>query len=591
MKKPLMAAVLAAALTISGSGPQVMATGTEQSAQPVLTPAQTLALVLADDNEYLELSNQLAVQTKDYKQAVSDAGGSDEEEYLWSVLARVTLSQEESLSEYYSAVTLPVLLEAGMQVTQAQMNSREYELESEITGLYIQITTCQERISTQEELLKEKETSLTKKKALVKSGQADSSEAEALSEEAEALSESLEKDKSALEAAIEKLSEYMGEEIKEDALTVEINVEETDWDHALEELTGWAINNDEAYLSAWEVSLEVLLSLWTDYTVLNEEYAIPDSIFEYIVSAGGGEAIDTDAFYEEYTLYWQERTAALENLALTQTEDPSDPEDTSGSGDASDPGETEAAEETAQTEEEASIPQTEEEDIYALYDAVLEYQNTVLELENQALAVTESVEEAYNDLLSLRDTYTELQEQLQELQSNQKLYRVRYRMGELSKEDYESLTEEQNTLQLDILDAESQYLQAYVSLNSVTNGGLSALLAGELEAAPSQEEDTIAQAEVVLSIRAYPGEQKFSLNVTVEEEYADEIASFELWNGEVLVGSRTEVDETLFAASLNSTEELEIRFYDQAGGLLGAFEVDPSVPVSVLGVKTGYEMK
>ncbi|MCD8130247.1 MAG: TolC family protein [Lachnospiraceae bacterium] len=618
MKIRLTAAALAAVLVTAGAGIQTQAVSADlsagQSGEENLTLESSLELALASDAEYITLTNELAVQRKNLRQAVIAAGGSDEEDEAWSALLEVTLSEGDGLAEYYSVMTQPTLLGAEVSLTEAKLNSRKVELESEIANLYIQMITCQERISVQEELLEEKNTSLTKTKALVKSGQEEASLQESLEDEVDALKESLEEDRDALKTVMEELSSLIGEELAEDTVFDDAEVDDTLWEGHLEELTDWAVQKDEGCLSAWKDCLEALLEMWTDYTVLNEEYPIPDSIFEYIVSAAAGESIDTEAFYEEYTAYWEERQAALEAAkALNDSEGTAD--ETAGDETAAQTGEenqeSESAEETAEetqasengdqtggtaqtTEEDApEEEETEEEDAYAFHDAILEYQNRVLEMNTQVQEVTKNVEEAYDSLMSLRDTYLSLQEEQEELQGNQKLYRVRYRLGELSKEEYQSLTEEMETLRLDILEAGKEYRQAYYSLNSVTGGGLSAIASGGLLVEETGEEtaDEIEKAGIVVLVRAYPGEQTFSLEVSVPEEYAEDIVSFELWNGDTRIGSRTGTDEVLAADSLSDISELQVRFYDAAGGELGAYEIDTAVPVTVLTVKTAVEMK
>ncbi|MCD7738836.1 MAG: TolC family protein [Lachnospiraceae bacterium] len=596
MKKRLTAAVLAVAL-IMGS-PAVQAQAVSMDTDDSLSLENSLKLALASDSDYQSLSNELAVQKKNLRQAVSDAGGSEKEDWDWSVLLKVTLSEGQSLEEYYSTMTQTTLQQAEVTLAQAKLNSRKYELESEIAGYYIQIMTDQERILVQEELLEDKNTVLTKTKALVKSGQADSSDEESAQDEVDDLTGDIQADQDDLQTAIEGLTSLTGEEVSDDAALTGVEVDDSLWEGNLEELTDWAIENDEEYLTAWKDCLESLLSLWSDYTVLNEEYPIPDSIFEYIVSAAAGETIDTDAFYDEYTAYWEERKAAL-TLDKEEAGDET-AEDTDGT--AEDGTQTEdEAEETDDTAQEADGNTSEtddgsssENDDYALHDAILDYQNKVLAVNKRAQELTDSVKEAYDSLTSLRDAYEEKQDDLEEHQSSQKLNRVKYRLGELSKEDYQSLTEETQTLQLDVLDARSEYWQSYYSLNSVTYGGISAIASGDL----SIQEDTneegseeIEEAVIVVSIQANPDEQTFSLAVTIPEEYADSIVSFELWNGDVQIGSRTSVGDTLTAASLSETSEVKLLFYDEAGGLLGEYEIDPSVPVSTLSVKIAIEMK
>ncbi|MCD8326450.1 MAG: TolC family protein [Lachnospiraceae bacterium] len=514
----------------------------EQSAQTGTEWTGFLALALASDTEYTKLLNEIAIQEKDLQQALDAAGISEEDCGDCQELFRLALEEGESLSEYFSALSEPALLLVQLRVTEAEKNSREQELAGEIAGLCIRIMTVQERISVQEEALEVQETLLTKTRALVLSGEEASSQLEEAEAEAEELTKALEAEQDELEEAMDELAALLGEEAAADELIcllgeekttmeglllligeetsgemafADLTAEDTLWEDSPEELIQWAMENDAGCLAAERDCLEALLKLWTEYTVFNEEYAVPDNIFEYIVSAVEGETIDTDAFYEEYTAYLKEREAALEQQALTQaramqtgTGTATDADEKSGEtaaeSDGTDAGTLGTSTESGGTDEttgetaadadgtdagtEESPDEEEKSDSYALYDLVLEYLNTVLTLEDQKAALTESVEEAYEDFVSLCDTYTELQEQIEEMEKDLKLYQVRYRLGELTKEEYQSLTDQTEALELEILNARSEYWQAYYSLNSISNGGLSAQILEELETRQALEE-------------------------------------------------------------------------------------------------------
>ncbi|MCD8069032.1 MAG: hypothetical protein LUE87_09120, partial [Lachnospiraceae bacterium] len=109
MKIRLTAAALAAVLVTAGAGVQTQAVSADlsagQSGEQNLTLESSLELALASDAEYISLTNELAVQQKNLRQAVIAAGGSEEEDEAWSALLEVTLSEGESLAEYYSVMT------------------------------------------------------------------------------------------------------------------------------------------------------------------------------------------------------------------------------------------------------------------------------------------------------------------------------------------------------------------------------------------------------------------------------------------------------------------------------------------------------
>ncbi|MCC8140650.1 MAG: TolC family protein [Lachnospiraceae bacterium] len=601
-KRNGIAALLAAVLLLEGTGFPTLAAGSS-----TLKFASAVTQAFANSDDYTELNNELSMKKVDLAQAVLIANRSlsgedseeetdaeetsaeettvedgtadeteeetEEEPYLWSPFMEAVPSEGQSLSELYSILIAPLLAQMDVRTAEAALEKARLSVQEEIAGLYADIVTLQQKIELEEEWLAEEKTSLTKIRALLRTGQATQGDVDAQEEAVESREESLDERQEELEEAKTALSEAMGVELSENVSFAELEVESELWEGRLEELTVGTLENSSSYLASYASAQNMLWAFWKEYTARSENYQVPDNILQYMLQAVAGWAIDTEEFQTEYDAYAEARAAGLGQSI----------EDDDGA--------------------------------YSLYDDVLKYQNLQIDLADLEESLSESVEESYDNLLDRKEQIADLEEEIEALEKKQKTYRVRYRIGELSKDEYDALTGEYEDLEMELLDARSEYFKAYYALDSATGGYLQELVE-EIESDPARlvgketessyvssggladtdsegVSDTASattgsadaeEAEVVYYIKSHSAEEEFSFGVSVPGAYSEEIAYYELWCGELQVGERTATSQEIRHWRLLAwrMSDVEVRFYDADGILLGTCAFDPTEPIGIV---------
>lgn len=573
-KRKRTAALLAAVLLLEGTGFPALAAGSS-----TLNLANVVEQAFVNSDDYTELNNELSMKKVDLAQAtliasryVEQEDSEEETEYLWSPFMEALPSEGQSLSELYSILIAPLLAQTEVEIAEATLAEARLSVQEEIAGLYADIVTLQQKIELEETWLEEEKSSLTKIKAMLRTGEATQDDVDAQEETVDAREESIAEKKEELEEAKEELSEAMGVELSENVSFAELEIESELWEGRLDELTAGTLESSSAYLSAYASAQNMLWAFWKEYTARSENYEVPDNIFQYMLQAAAGWAIDTDEFQTEYDAYAEARAAALAQAI----------EDDDGA--------------------------------YSLYDDVLQYQNLALDLSGQEESISESVEESYENLLDLKEQITDLEDEIAALEKKQKTYRVRYRIGELSQDEYDALTDEYEELEMELLDAKSEYFKAYYALDSATGGYLQELVeevendparlagkesessyvssGGSVDADSESASGTASatassadeEAEVVYYIKSWSATEEFSFGVSVPGAYEEEIAYYELWCGELQVGARTATSQEIRHARLLAwrMSDVKVRFYDADGTLLGTCAFDPTEPIGVV---------
>lgn len=593
-KRNRTAAILAAVLFLEGTGITALAAGST-----TLKLETAVEQAFTNSSEYTELNNELSMKQVDLAQAVlaaspyaeEDSGeetaaeetaveddtaaeeAGEEETYLWSPFMEAVPAEGQSLSELYSILIAPLLAQMDVETAEAALEKERLSVQEEIAGLYADIVTLQQKIELEEERLAEEKTSLTKIKALLRTGQATQDDVDAQEDEVGSREESLSEKQEELEEAKAELSEAMGVELSENVSFAELEVESELWEGRLGELIAGTLENSSSYLASCASARNMLWAFWKEYTARSENYQVPDNILQYMLRAVAGWAIDTEEFQEEYDAYAEARAAAL------------------------------------------AQPVADDDGAYSLYDDVLKYQNLVIDMDSQEESLTERVEESYENLLDRKERIEEIQEELEALEKKQKVYRVRYRIGELSREEYDALTDEYEELEMELLDAQGEYFKAYYALDSVTGGYLqelteeigndSARTSGKesessyVSSGDSAESDSkgvsdtasvtassadAEEAEVVYYIKSHSAEEEFSFGVSVPGDYSEEIAYYELWCGNLQVGERTATTEEIRHWRLLAwrMSDVKVCFYDADGAFLGECTFDPTEPIGIV---------
>ena len=210
-----------------------------------------------------------------------------------------------------------------------------------------------------------------------------------------------------------------------------------------------------------------------------------------------------------------------------------------------------------------------EDEPYALYEAALAYQDSLLEKNNTRESLLQQVEDSYNNVVNMRSAYLSLKGQVEKAEESLKKEEILNRLGELSYEEYKSSLDTYEDQQNEMLDALSEYSKTLYSFDRLTCGGVSELLAGmggELNAGAGGEsfiEEEYADGAYYY-IETIVQQQEFRLGVSIPEDFEVEVTDFELWCAQTQIGERTPVDKTIrhLMLSVDGVSQVKLRFYN-----------------------------
>jgi hypothetical protein len=216
----------------------------------------------------------------------------------------------------------------------------------------------------------------------------------------------------------------------------------------------------------------------------------------------------------------------------------------------------------------------------ALFETILEYATTTTELKNAESDKETEVEDAFNTFIGLRNSLLIIQEQKSEQSEKFKESKIEYRIGELGVEEYNAILKSYEDLQIQELDALTNFSENVNSLNRTTCGALDKLLSGEDFENEFGTQLVVANDIPGASYYIVPEYEDlvFDLGVTAPEDFKYNITHFELWCDNIMIGSRTEVGNTIrhLMEATADVEKVVIRLYDEQN-FLADCEINPGV--------------
>ena len=496
--------------------------------------------------------------------------------FRWSPLLSFKFPEKPDLAEAYEFQFKPIQIQAQIDTVRHKMTDQILEIYEETSNLYVNIVVAEDKLAFLEERLEAMNLTLLKNRARLKTGLASQSDVDTMEQSVKTLNNQIASERRNLNTNKKKLSELMGMDVTTGYRFENPFVESRIDRSSLNSLIQYTLDHDENY---YEVSLDAttsLTSLRTNYELMEGQYGSKMSyISDYINQALAGEKISQRAFKAQYEEFlkaidqpWQGK------IRILFIRIPKEWFKGAISG----------------------IRYVEDEP-YALYEAALEYQDAVLEKQNEERSLKQEVEESFNNLVSMRNAYDTLAEQVKEAENSLQAEAVLNRLGELTYEEYRSSLDSCEELQNDMYEALGDYSQALYSFDRLTCGGVTALLQGtgaELNAGDggvSYVDEEYAQGAYYY-IEPIVEQQEFRVGVSIPPDFDIEVTHFELWCDQIQIGSRTEVDRTIrhLGLSVDQVSEVKLRFYHN-GQFIDDCVIDPDVYSGPLSIVKEYRIQ
>lgn len=496
--------------------------------------------------------------------------------FRWSPLLSFKFPEKPDLTEAYEFEFKPIQIQAQIDTVRHQMTDQTLEVYEEISNLYVKIVVLQDQVAFEQERLDSMQETLDRNQARYKLGQATQSDLDTMERQVKTLGDKIASDQRNLTASKKKMSDLIGMDVTTGYTFVNPMVDARIERSSLDALTDYTLAHDETY---YEVSLDAttsLLSLRTNYQLMEGQYGGKMSyISDYVNQVIAGQKISQRAFKQQYEAFltaidkpWQG------NVRILFIRIPKEWFKGKLSG----------------------IRYVEDEP-YALYEAALEYQDALLEKQNEEQSLRAQVEESFNNLVSMRNVWETLTEQVEEGRKSLQAEEVLNRLGELTYEEYQSSLEDYEETQKEMYEALGDYSEALYSFDRLTCGGVTALLAGteaSLQAGAGGESyvDEEYADGAYYYIQPIVEQQAFRLGVSIPSDAEWEVTQYELWCDQVQVGSRTAVNQSIqhLGLAVDQVTEVKIRFYN-GDQFVDDCVIDPDVYSGPLQIVKDYTIR
>ena len=533
---------------------------------------------VANSPKMEKLESELNVKEASLRQAIKSINVKKKNmsTFRWSPLLSFKFPVKPDLAEAYEFQFKPVQIQAEIDAIRHRMTDQKLEIYEEVSNLYVDIVILEDKIAFGEERLEVMERTLAENRARLLTGEAAQEDVNAMERSLKALNNQIALNQRNLSADKKKLSELIGMDVTTGFSFENPFVSSRIERSSLSGLTQYTLDHDETY---YEVSLDAATAqtaLRTNYQLMEGQYGSKMSyISDYVNQVIAGQKISQRAFKKQYEEFlkaidapWQGKVRILFIRIPKEW-----------------------------FKGQISGIRYVEDEPYALYEAALEYQDALLEKQNEERSLRQQVEESFNNLVSMRNAYDTLSEQVREGEKSLQAEAALNRLGELTYEEYSSSLSAHEEMQQEMYDALGDYSQALYSFDRLTCGGVTALLEGteaDLNAAgggQSYVEEEYADGAYYY-IEPIIEQQEFRAGVSIPSDFEVEVTHFELWCDQIQIGERTEIGGTIrhLGLSVDEVGEAKLRFYNN-DQFVDDCVIDPEVYSGPLSIVKEYQVR
>lgn len=544
-----------------------------------ITITQAKSLGLSNSSDYSSLQSKLALAQVRYSQSVKSLQlkKKNQSTFRWTPLLNFKFPEDPTLDEEVEYVYKPLELQSDIDVLKHQILDNRYAVYEEISLLYVECYTLQERITFYETRLSTLQETLEKNRAKLVIGQATQNDVDKIVSDIQSVQTQLLGDMRNYETAKDKLSDAMGLDVRSGYTFTNpyISAEITRDD--LEGILNDTYERDQGYYEAQVNTSNALLELNTNNQLMSNQYGTNmNLISSFVQQVLNGEDIDQSAFRLKYDEFLEKIDAPWQgSFKILFIKIPKE-----------------------WKKGEVDGVRYVEDEPYALYEAALNYKDMYDEEQQVKKDLETEVTDSFNNYISVRTTYESMLKQVEEAKETLQKDTAKNLMGQFS---YEELADEQTEyadLQMEELEALSEYTKTLASFDRLTCGAIS----DRLEAAGSGSTDVMGGgASYVVEeeeegayyyIHSLASNNAFEFGLYIPEDFNAAITAYELWVNGTQIGSRTDVSQSIkhLALSIDSVDTAFVRLYNQ-DTVIDDCKIDTSVYSGRLVITTGYRIE
>lgn len=555
---------------------------TEAQAQvkTVYTMAQARLQAYRNSTRIEQLEGKLETKAAQLDQAIKTIQMKKDRmsTFSWSPLLSFTFPTSPDLADEYEWMTKPQSIKYEIDIINHQIADQKFEIYQQVNTVYLDIVMLEKEIELNEQKVEVLNKAIAKSKLKLLIGQATQDDIDTMTSKrnsAESKISSASRNLISRKKRLVKLTKnnsiYMDYSFESPFVKSNMSRSET-----LHKLIDYTLDHDETYYEAKIAETSARVSLTYTYDLMAQQYSSSDMsiIRGYYNAALRGEEIDAKAFkakYKEWLTaidrYWTGKKRILffrfPKIWFKGQVDGS---------------------------------RYVEDEPYALYEYALEYQEARLEAESVKDDLTTQVEEAFDNYISVKNSYEESVDQVNAAKDQLSKDLLLNKTGKMTYEEYEASLDNYETLQNEMFEAMELYSSTLYEFDRLTCGAVSEYLEkGDLDVNAGDGGESVLIEENVTGSHYYIEQiiqnEEFRLRIQLAEELTGVITDYELWCDDLQIGERTAIDKTLrhLALALKNVGAVKIRFYND-GEFVDECEIDPTALSGELEITTAYHV-
>lgn len=534
----------------------------EAAGEKSITMSRAVNLAVGKSRDYKSTRSKIFLKQAEYENAVKAIAlkKKNMSTFRWTPLLSFKFPEKPALADEFEYTYKPLQINSEISALRHKLDDIRYSVAEEVSNLYVNLYTAQEIIEYKKSQLTSMEETLKKNQARLAVGIADGADIETAKASIEGLKAELALKEREFQIDREKLSQLIGVDV-----TVgycfenpykEASVEREQLSYIEEE----TLKKSQEYYEAKLDRQLALTALDTNYNLMRNQYGSSmDYISSFVAMAKNGEEVDS----AEFKLYYNRFLTAIDSpwtgtKKILFIKIPK--EWFKGAIDG--------------------VRYVEDEP-YALYNSVLEYQEAEDERQQREKDIRKQVQSIFENMVTAKNSYETVEKQTEAADRELERARIQNKAGELAYLDYEEIRKNYEELELEKLEALKTYTQILYSFDRLSCGTITKLLAeketgfvvGEGGESFLAEEETAAYYYINTIVE----DNAFEIGISVPEEGQVSVDEFELWVNNVMLGDRTGLDSTLrhLTLAVDSGDNVFLRLYED-----GQFVADASVDTS-----------
>ncbi|MDD2973365.1 MAG: hypothetical protein PHE02_14670, partial [Lachnospiraceae bacterium] len=513
--------------------------------------AEVKSMALSNSASYRKIKNKIANKQVSYQSAVKAIQLKKKKmsTFKWTPLLSFKFPENPTLADEYEFTFKPLQIQSQITTLRHQLSDEVYAIYETVSNLFVQIYTLQESIAFDEKCLDSMNTTLEKNQVKLLIGEATQSDIDKMKTSIEATNNRIAANNRTIQEKKEKLSDLINLDVTSGYQFASPYQKATITRNDLDQLQDAALANDQTYFEAKMAKQMANVSMNTNYSLMRNQYGGKmwhiDSFYQ---QAKNGNKIDTDAMKSAYDALLKDVDQPWNgSIRIIFIKIPKEwfKGDTSGTRYVDD-------------------------DPYALYTSILDYQEACTDEQVARKELTGKVSTSFNAMVTARNSYESLKEESEKGKAELEKSLLLNTAGELTYEELKDIQDEYEETQRTELEALDTYTQTLYSYDRLTCGAVSALLRGtDIDMNPAVGgnsylvEDTVDGASYY--IRSIVEDDAFEIGVYIPEDFSVEITDFEVWVDDTRLIPRTAVDKTARHLTFTKDEydKVFIRFYNE----------------------------